>query len=109
MLRRLGIEQEKLRADTGLSLVVRRCSADYLLPARLDDDLVVATRLTALAGASLDLDQEVLRGSAALVRLAFQIACLGTNGRPHRLPAVLRTALNSLNDSTARMVTANAR
>jgi acyl-CoA thioester hydrolase len=109
MLRRLGIEQEKLRAETGLTLVVRRCSADYLLPARLDDDLVVATRLAALAGASLDLDQEVLRGGATLVRLALQIACLGAKGRPHRLPAVLRTALGSLNDSTARMVTANAR
>src|SRR5581483_12088671 len=61
MLRRLGVEQERLRAETGLVFVVRRCAADYLLPARLDDDLVIVTRLKALRGASLDLDQDVQR------------------------------------------------
>jgi acyl-CoA thioester hydrolase len=109
MLRRLGVEQERLRAETGLVFVVRRCTADYLLPARLDDDLVVVTRLKALGGASLDLDQDVRRGDAVLVRLAFQIACLGQGGRPQRLPPVLRAALASLNDTANRMVTAHAR
>jgi acyl-CoA thioester hydrolase len=108
MLRRLGVEQERLRAETGLVFVVRRCTADYLLPARLDDDLVVATRLAALGGASLDLDQDVRRADAVLVRLAFQIACVGQSGRPQRLPPILRSALASLNDTT-RMVTAHAR
>src|SRR5260370_25777361 len=51
MLRRLGIEQQRLREETGLGLVVRRCTADYLLPARLDDDLVIATRLGAVGAA----------------------------------------------------------
>jgi acyl-CoA thioester hydrolase len=109
MLRRLGVEQERLRAETGLVFVVRRCTADYLLPARLDDDLVVVTRLKALGGASLDLDQDVRRGDAVLVRLAFQIACLGQGGRPQRLSPVLRAALASLNDTANRMVTAHAR
>jgi acyl-CoA thioester hydrolase len=109
MLRRLGVEQERLRAETGVVFVVRRCAADYLLPARLDDDLVVVTRLKALGGASLDLDQDVRRGDALLVRLVFQIACLGQNGRPQRLPPVLRSALASLNDTATRMVTAHAR
>ena len=109
MLRRLGVEQERLRAESGLVFVVRRCTADYVLPARLDDDLVVVTRLKALGGASLDLDQDVRRGDTILVRLAFQIACLGQNGRPQRLPTILRTALTSLNDTANRMVTAHAR
>lgn len=109
MLRRLGVEQERMRAETGLVFVVRRCTADYLMPARLDDDLVIVTRLTALNGASLDLDQEVQRNDVALVRLSFQIACLGQAGRPQRLPPLFRTALASLNDTTARMVTTHAR
>ncbi len=109
MLRRLGIGQERLRAESGLAFVVRRCAADYLLPARLDDDLVVVTRLTSLGGASLELDQEVRRGGDLLVRLAFQIACVDQSGRPHRLPTALRTALASLNDTPTRMVSAHAR
>jgi acyl-CoA thioester hydrolase len=108
MLRRLGIEQQRLRDKTGLGFVVRRCTADYLLPARLDDDLTVATRLSALGAATLHLDQEVRRDDETLVRLALQIAAIGRNGRPHRLPPGLRAALLSLNETT-KMVTAHAR
>lgn len=109
MLRRLGVEQDRLRRESGIFFVVRRCTVDYALPARLDDDLVIATRLAALGGASLDLDQEVRRDGSVLVRLTLQIACLGQSGRPHRLPPALRAAFASLNGTTARMVTAHAR
>ena len=108
MLRRLGIGQERLRAESGLVFVVRRSTADFLLPARLDDDLVILTRLAGLGGATLELEQEVRRDEAALVRLAFQIAAVGANGRPQRLPPALRAALLSLNEAT-KMVTAHAR
>ncbi len=108
MLRRLGVEQERLRAETGLAFVVRRCAIDYLLPARLDDDLVVTIRLAGLGGATLDLVQEVRRGDAPLVRLDILIAAIGQDGRPRRLPPALRAALLSLNETT-KMVTAHAR
>jgi acyl-CoA thioester hydrolase len=108
MLRRLGIEQQRLRDETGLGFVVRRCTADYLLPARLDDDLVIATRLGAVGAATLDLEQAVRRGDQTLVGLALQIAAIGRNGRPQRLPPGLRAALLSLNETT-KMVSAHAR
>ena len=109
MLRRLGIEQQRLRAETGLVFVVRRCTIDYVQPARLDDDLVIATRLARLGGAALELEQDVQRDDEAIVRLAISIAALGRNGRPQRLPSRLRTAILSLNPVTDRMVTAHAR
>jgi acyl-CoA thioester hydrolase len=108
MLRHLGIGQERLRAESGLVFVVRRANAEFLLPARLDDGLTVATRLTGLGAATLDLDQEVRRGGAVLVRLAFQIAAVGAHGRPQRLPPALRAALTPLTE-TAKMVTVHAR
>ncbi|HYC13022.1 MAG TPA: tol-pal system-associated acyl-CoA thioesterase [Stellaceae bacterium] len=96
MLRVVGIEQERMRQETGLVFVVRHCTADYRLAARLDDDLVVATRLLAAGGASLDLAQEIRRGADVLVALEFRIAALGKSGRPQRLPPALRTALATL-------------
>lgn len=108
MLRCLGVEHERLRADTGLFFVVRRCTVDYLLPARLDDDLVVLTRLAGLGAATLALEQEVRRRDATLVRLALEIAAIGRGGRPQRLPPALRAAFLSLNETT-KMVTAHAR
>jgi acyl-CoA thioester hydrolase len=93
MLRQLGFEQEALRRTTGRVFAVRHCSADYLAPARLDDALLVATRLTALGGASLTVVQEIACGDRILVRLALRLACLDADGRPARLPSALRAAL----------------
>ncbi|HEY5209009.1 MAG TPA: tol-pal system-associated acyl-CoA thioesterase [Stellaceae bacterium] len=97
MLRHLGIEQDRLRAETGLMFMVRRLVAEYLRPARLDDELTVATQLKHLGGASLDLDQEVRRADHALVRLALRIACIGGDGKPARLPDAIVTRFTSLN------------
>ena len=62
-----------------------------------------------LRQASLELDQEVRHGGESLVLLSFQVAAIGRNGRPQRLPTMLRTALLSLNDTTTGMITAHAR
>jgi acyl-CoA thioester hydrolase len=97
MLRHLGIEQDKLRAETGLMFVVRRLVAEFLQPARLDDQLAVATQLKHLGGASLDLDQEVRRADHPLVRLALRIACIGQDGKPSRLPDDIVTRFTALN------------
>jgi len=81
---------------SGLVFVVRRCEIDYLLPARLDDLLEVATRVTGFAGATLDLEQTVRRDDADLVAMNVTLACLNSAGRPARLPAALRAALATL-------------
>jgi acyl-CoA thioester hydrolase len=92
MLRALGLQQSTLLAEDGISFVVRRCVADFLAPAQLDDHLVVTTRVTDLRGASLDLEQTVHRDGLALVRLQVRIACRSIDGRPKRLPPQVRTA-----------------
>jgi acyl-CoA thioester hydrolase len=88
-------ESASLKAS-GLVFVVRRCEIDYLLPARLDDLLEVATRVTGFVGATLDLEQTVRRDDADLVVMTVTLACLSSAGRPARLPAALRAALATL-------------
>ncbi len=109
MLRRLGIAQERLRADSGTILVVRRSTIDFRAPARLDDELIVATRLTGQGAASLDLDQEIRRDATTLVRVTSRSACLGPSGRPIRLPPHFRSALATLETTSSGMVTPHAR
>ena len=108
MMRLHGVEHEKARRSGGTAFIVRRCEIDYVAPARLDDELVVETRIKELGGASILLGQDVLRAGAALVRATVLIACIGAQGRPVRLPAELRSSLSSFNDKP-RMVTAHAR
>jgi acyl-CoA thioester hydrolase len=94
LLRATGFEQERLRQETGIVFVVRHCTADYRAAARLDDDLVVETRVAGVGAATLDLAQEIRRGGTVLVALDFRIACLGRVGKPQRLPPTLRAALD---------------
>ena len=88
MLRALGIEQAGL--DFGFA--VRAMQIDYLKPARMDDELTIETTTRSIGGATLDLDQRVLRGEEVLVTASVRIACIA-QGRPARLPKDIRAKL----------------
>jgi acyl-CoA thioester hydrolase len=94
MLRDAGIEQRVLAEETGVAFAVRRCTADYLAPARLDDLLDVRTRVTSLRGATIEAEQIVVRDGQELVRLAITLACIGRDGRPKRVPDAVVQALS---------------
>ncbi len=93
LLRLLGQEHSALSDERGVHWVVRRCTIDYLKPARLDETIEVTTRCGELRGASLDMIQQARRGEEILVRAEILVACMGAGGRPVRLPQHLRTAL----------------
>jgi len=95
MLRSLGFPHRKLAAEDGVGFAVRRCSVEYLTPARLDDALVVDTTLLELGAATLNLRQQIRRGGDLLADLEVLVACIGRDGRPRRLPSTLRAALAS--------------
>ena len=93
-LRVAGIVQRDLHGGPeGLFFVVRRMEIDWLRPARMDDEVVVETRITAVKGASMVMEQTVLRGAEVLVRAVVTVASL-RNGRPARLPEALRRVLS---------------
>jgi acyl-CoA thioester hydrolase len=92
MLRGLGMQQSRLAAEDGILFVMRRCIADFLAPARLDDQLIVASRVLDLRGASIDLEQNVTRDGFDLMQLQVKLACM-SNGRAARLPTQVRAAL----------------
>lgn len=93
ILRLAGIEQSALRAQHDVVFAVRRCEIDYRRPARLDDLVEVRSRLTALRGAKLSAAQSIWRAGEELVRLAVEIAAVRADGRPTRIPAPVRAAL----------------
>lgn len=92
-IRDLGVDQATLKRDGGLVFAVRRVEADYLRPARYDDELVVETRLLAETGARLVLEQSVMRAGERLFFATVTIVCLSEAGGPARLPAEIRRLL----------------
>ncbi|MDA0720387.1 MAG: tol-pal system-associated acyl-CoA thioesterase [Proteobacteria bacterium] len=91
-VRDLGIDQAQMKAE-GLVFAVRRVAADYLLPARYDDQLCVETVILPGSGARLVLQQDVKRGDATLFSATVTIICMTTDGAMTRLPAAIRQAM----------------
>ena len=91
-VRSLGLDQMRMR-DSGIVFAVRRLEADYIAPARFDDELEVATVPVQLTPARLVLDQEVRRETLPVFRARVTVVAVTTAGRPARLPAELRQAL----------------
>jgi len=89
-IRALGVEQRELAQATGLAFAVRSLAAEYLKPARLDDELVVATAVEALGRAQVTFAQTIARGQQTLLTATVRVACLDlASGRPAAMPKML--------------------
>ena len=101
MIRSLGVEQRRLMTEAGVAFAVRSCAAEYLQPARLDDEIAVRTRIDKVGGATLRATQRVVRWEAnrtetELVVLNIRLACINKDQRPARMPADIRSAVAAL-------------
>ena len=94
-VRSLGVDQVRLRQEAGIVFAVRRVEADYLRPAVFDDVLSVETRLIALGGSRIELEQNVLRGDICLFAAKVTLVCLSGTGRAVRMPADIRALLEA--------------
>ncbi len=92
-VRSLGIDQGRLKREAGIVFAVRRLEADYLKPAKFDDELVVITRPAAATGARVHLEQEVCRAGDKLFLAQVTLVCLTEAGTPARFPAEIRQLL----------------
>jgi len=72
---------------------VRHIEIDYLKPAQVDEIIEVVTRCSHIGGASLVLTQEVRRGEAVLARAQVTVVVVSASGKPQRIGALIRGAL----------------
>ena len=70
---------------------VHGLSVRYLRPGRLEDDLMIRTRVSEWGRVSLEFEQSVWRGEECLAEAQVKVACLNMEtGRPAAMPAVFR-------------------
>src|SRR5690348_6772686 len=87
LLRVMGIDQRgAIERGEGV-YAVTEARIRYRRPARLDDELIVLTRVEAVGGATCALNQRIVRSQELVVEAVIQVAFLGVNGRPKRHPA----------------------
>jgi acyl-CoA thioester hydrolase len=94
-LRDLGIDQAALFGAGGtgaMAFVVRRMEIDWLKPAKMDDHILVETVIAEIGGASLGLEQKIMRGEEMLLTAKVTVV-LVSGGKPARLPQEMRQKL----------------
>lgn len=92
-LRAKGFDQSQLMQTDGIMIVVRRCTVDFLAPARLDDALEVQTRLKEIGKVRMTMQQTIMRAEKELVRVEVELACVNLQGKPTGWPASITSAL----------------
>lgn len=90
-LRAMGVEQEPLRREQGILLVVATVVANYRRPARYGNLLEVRSRITELGRVSLTFDQHIYRdGGELLMDAATRVGCIDAETfRPRPLPEII--------------------
>ena len=98
-LRLLGADQRALFEQTaqeapGFAFVVRSMQIEFLKPARMDDLLDIVTASQEVRGASVTLQQRVMRAEEVLIEAGVQVAFV-SGGRARRIPEPLRVAMRA--------------
>lgn len=86
MLRLVGIDQRGTHEAGGGVYAVADLSIRFRRPARLDDDLLVVTRVLKVTAPAVRIHQRVMRGEEVLTDAEVLAAFISPDGRPRRQP-----------------------
>lgn len=105
LLRSLGIEQSALAARR-IAFAVRSVNAEYLKPAKLDDLLVVETRVADVGRAQVMFNQQVKRNASIngilLLEAQVRVACIDpVLGKPIAMPQEIHQQFTALTEKSA--------
>lgn len=96
LMRSLGFSKNYI-FNHDLMFVVADVAVHYARPASLDDELLATARVCRLRGASMVMQQRVLRGEEVLAEGEITIACVDRAGvKPRRLPPDMVDRLRAL-------------
>jgi acyl-CoA thioester hydrolase len=96
LLRGLGHEQSALAARQ-IAFAVRAVHAEYLQPAKLDDQILVETAVESVGHAQVMFAQRIMRGEEQLLDARIRVACIDpARGRPVPMPRDIYQQLKAL-------------
>ena len=99
-LRLLGTDSRRLIDGSAsrepAAFVVRRMTCEFLRPSRMDDVLLVETRVKEVGGASVTLLQAVINGDRPVFEAVVTVVLVAVSGKPLRVSQEVREAFGSL-------------
>jgi acyl-CoA thioester hydrolase len=96
-LRAAGIGQQQLLDQEGVAFVVKNANIDYAAPARLDDEIRIATTIEKLGRATVQFLQQAWRGEQLLSSVSVKVGCVdAATMRPRPLPDAVAAKMRAV-------------
>ncbi len=96
MLRLLGIDQRAAQEAGEGAYAVADLTIRYAAPARLDDDVLIESRVEEMRAASCRMHQRASRDGQLLAEAHLRVGFVSPDGRPKRQPDAWRTAFATI-------------
>ena len=90
-LRKLGLNQIKLKQENKVMFVVRKIDIQYKIPARFNDELLIQTDCVKTTDYSIMLEQNILRDKQTITEGSVEIVCINSDlFKPVRIPKMAK-------------------
>ncbi len=96
MLRLLGIDQRAAQEAGEGAYAVSELTIRYFAPARLDDAVLLESRIEGMRAASCRMHQQAWRDGVLLTEARLRVGFVAPDGRPRRQPDAWRTAFAAI-------------
>jgi len=93
LIQQLGFSLNKLSIDYDILFVVKKIECEYQMSAKLEDDLIVKTKILEIKNASFTLQQDIERNGITLFTSKILMVCINSKGKPNKIPKALSQKL----------------
>ena len=94
LIEELGFSIIFLSENYGCHFVVKKIYCNYIKSAKLEDNLLIHTKLLTLKTASFELEQNIFRDEAIIFKSKVLIANVNSLGKPVKIPQTLLSVLS---------------
>tara|TARA_B100000686_G_scaffold327034_1_gene385503 strand:+ start:778 stop:1221 length:444 start_codon:yes stop_codon:yes gene_type:complete len=95
MLRKINIEQNKLKLNYDIQFIVKKLNIEYNKPAKLDDLIKIESSILQLAAAKIIMEQIMYKKNDLIAKINLTLGSINSSGRPVRLPLKIFNKLKS--------------
>ena len=95
MLRKINIEQNKLKLNYDVQFIVKKLNIEYNKPAKLDDLIKIESSILKLAAAKIIMEQMMYNKNNLIAKINLTLGSVNSYGKPVRLPLEIFNILKS--------------
>ena len=94
LIQNLGFSLNQISSELDSFFVVKKIACEYMASARLEDELIVKTKILEVKNASFRLQQNIEIKKKLIFTSEILLVCINSNGKPVKIPQKLSELLN---------------